>query len=220
MELNDKYFHSIHSYLESYGLLDGKLLKLKRILESGSILSKEKILLKYGSGDFHPIKSSNGNYCVSVSKYNKIVDEYDKKYKADVASEYFEDAFLEFVLQEPSIVLNSNIEKELKMYEGDMYLERQILNEIPLKYMEAVSVFSGGELKPFFEEVQVEYFDAVYESGYIVKELDRIIDLLKEFGYDVPIVSICSGICYNDNIEYRKYLKTKSDSLKQNITRK
>ena len=71
-----------------------EVIKLKMILESGSILRKEKLLLRYGTGDFYPNKSSNSNYCVSVSRYSNAEGEYDKKHKADVASEYFEDGFL------------------------------------------------------------------------------------------------------------------------------
>lgn len=60
MNLNDKYFHSVHSYISDYENfeknIDIRLLKLRRILESGSIMCKSKIIKKYGNEYFHPKK--------------------------------------------------------------------------------------------------------------------------------------------------------------------
>ena len=166
MKLDDKYFHSIHSYDISYddtlGNIEMRLEKLSRILESGAILCKEKIVSRYGSGNFHSNASINGDLFISISRYQNSGTDYDKRYKEECDPSYFEDAFLDFVLQQFSIVLDSSIEKDLKIYEGGIYLERQVPKEIPLKYMVGISVFDGGELYPFFHLVEEEKFPLFY----------------------------------------------------------
>lgn len=210
MELHDKYFHSIHSYGISYddtlGNIKMRLEKLSRILESGAILCKEKIVSRYGSGNFHSNASINGNLFVSISRYQNSETNYDKQYKEECDSSYFEDAFQDFVLQQFSIVLDSSIEKDLKLYEGGIYLERQIPREIPLKYMVGISVFDGGELYPFFHPVEEEKFPWFYQNGSSCYELSSIIDLLEEYHYSVPVVSILDGNLYHDNVQYRKFI--------------
>ena len=197
MKLDDKYFHSIHSYDISYddtlGNIEMRLEKLSRILESGAILCKEKIVSRYGSGNFHSNVSINGDLFISISRYQNSGTDYDKRYKEECDPSYFEDAFLDFVLQQFSIVLDSSIEKDLKIYEGGIYLERQVPREIPLKYMVGISVFDGGELYPFFHPVEEEKFPLFYQNGSSCYELSSIIDLLEKHHYSVPVVSILDG---------------------------
>ena len=210
MKLDDKYFHSIHSYGIPYDdilvNIDMRLEKLSRILESGAILCKEKIISRYGNGNFHSNTSINGDLFVSISRYQNSGTDYDKRYKEECDSSYFEDAFQDFVLQQFSIVLDSSIENDLKLYEGGIYLERQIPREIPLKYMVGISVFDGGELYPFFHPVEEEQFPLLYQNGSSCYELSSIIDLLERYHYSVPVVSILDGNSYHDNIQYRKFI--------------
>ena len=210
MELTDKYFHSVHSYDIPYDdtleNIEMRLEKLSRILESGAILCKENIVSRYGSGNFHSNTSINGELFVSISRYQDSGTAYDKQYKEECAPEYFEDAFLDFVLQQFSIILDSSIEKDLKLYEGGIYLERQILREIPLKYMVGISVFDGGELYPFFHSVAEEKFPLFYQNGFSCYELFSILDLLEQHHYSVPVVSILDGNSYQDNIQYKKFI--------------
>lgn len=210
MKLDDKYFHSVHSYGIAYddiwGNIEIRLEKLSHILESGAILCKEKIISRYGSGNFHSNASINGNLFVSISRYQNSETAYDKQYKEECDSSYFEDAFQDFVLQQFSIVLDSSIENDLKLYEGGIYLERQIPREIPLKYMVGISVFDGGELYPFFHPVEEEQFPLLYQNGSSCYELSSIIDLLEKYHYSVPVVSILDGNSYHDNVQYRKFI--------------
>ena len=214
MELHDKYFHSIHSYGISYedtlGNIEMRLDKLSRILESGAILCKEKIISRYGSGNFHSNASINGDLFVSISRYQNSGTDYDKQYKEECNSSYFEDAFQDFVLQQFSIVLDSSIEKDLKIYEGGIYLERQVPREIPLKYMVGISVFDGGELYPFFHSVEEEKFPLFYQNGSSCYELSSIIDLLEKYHCSVPVVSILDGNSYHDNVQYRKFINKRN----------
>lgn len=214
MTLTDKYFHSVHSYGISYEdtleNIEMRLDKLSRILESGAILCKEKIISRYGSGNFHSNASINGDLFVSISRYQKSETDYDKQFREDCIPSYFEDAFQDFVLQSFSIVLDSSIEKDLKIYEGGIYLERQIPIEIPLKYMAGISVFDGGELYPFFHSVEEDRFSQFYQNGFFCYELSSIIDLLYKYSYSVPVVSILDGNSYHDNIQYRKFINKRN----------
>ena len=214
MELHDKYFHSIHSYGCSYEdtleNIEMRLDKLSRILESGAILCKEKIISRYGSGNFHSNASINGDLFVSISRYQNSGTDYDKQYKEECNPSYFEDAFQDFVLQQFSIVLDSSIEKDLKIYEGGIYLERQVPREIPLKYMVGISVFDRGELYPFFHSVEEDRFSQFYQNGFACYELSSIIDLLEKYHCSVPVVSILDGNSYHDNIQYRKFINKRN----------
>lgn len=218
MELKDKYFHSIHSYVEPYDdydlALQIRLNKFMDILETGSILCRDELIKRRLLESVHPYKNVNGNDCVSVSRYRDSETDYDKSYKEEYDGDV-ESAFDTFPLQQFSIVLSSDIEKELKLFEAGIYLERLVYKGIPLKYMVAISVFDYGELMPFFNDINQADFDRIFEYGYkynqgrMIRELDEIRRLLKQYNYDVPIVSINTGNVYHDNQDYRKYINNK-----------
>lgn len=218
MDLKDKYFHSIHAYIEpfdNYDLaLEVKLNKFKKILETGYIMCRDELSKRDIAETVHPNKNINGKDCISVSRYKNSETDYDRWYKAEFAGN-IESAFDTFPLQQFSIVLDSKIEEELKMFEAGIYLERQIYRSIPLKYMVAISVFDYCELIPFFNEMSQDDFDRVfeynykYDRGYKIKELDEIRRLLKQYNYNVPIVSVNTGNAYHDNEDYREYINNR-----------
>ena len=41
-----------------------------------------------------------------------------------------------------------------------------------------------------------------------IEYLDRIRELIKKYGYDVPVIDICTGKPYKENVTYREYVKT------------
>lgn len=225
MKLNDKYFHSIHPYVDPYDDVQAglkmKLMKLDRIFESGAILSNERIKQKYKDTFSHPYKNVNGKCHVSISKYKGAESNRDKEYKKTVSPQHFEDAFESFVLQEPSIVLDSKIKEDLIIHNCGIYLERLVLNEIPLKYMRAIAVFSYGRIKPFFTKINSDEYEECYNDNFYkncisLEELDSIRNLLNKYGYNVPIVDIMTGNEYEENLKYREYIASQRLDM-QNI---
>lgn len=95
-----------------------------------------------------------------------------------------------------------------------IYLERMVLNEIPLKYMEGIAIIANGPLTPFFNNVSEDEYDQYYfddnfyKNPIYIKQLDEIIKLLNKYEYSIPIVDILSGKEYSDNLGYRGYLKS------------
>ena len=215
MDLKDKYFHSIHSYLETEDrnlMLEDILDKMEKIFKCGFILPRKEITKLYGNTISKNIYSNlNGNDFISVSLHSSNPQILDEEYKNTIPD--YEDAFQSFILQEPSIVLNGAIQKELKFLKcNGIYLERFVAEPIPLKYMDAISVFSIGMIEPFFRDFSSEeYHKCIIDSSYrkiTIEFLDKIKELLKMYNYNVPIIDICQGNEYKENNSYRKYIKT------------
>ena len=78
--------------------------------------------------------------------------------------------------------------------------------------MSAISIFASEMLSPFFNNVpKTKYYDCFNDSSFriiTIEYLDKIRALIKEYGYDVPVIDICTGNSYKENEEYRKYVKT------------
>lgn len=215
MDLKDKYFHSIHSYLETEDrnlMLEDILDKMEKIFKCGFILPRKEITKLYGNTTTkNKYINLNGDDFISVSLHSSNPQKLDEEYKKTIPD--YEDAFQSFILQEPSIVLKGTIQKELKFLKcNGIYLERFVAEPIPLKYMDAISVFSIGMIAPFFKNLSSEeYHKCIIDLSYrkiTIDFLDKIRELLKKYNYDVPVIDICQGNEYKENDTYRKYIKT------------
>lgn len=221
MQLKRKYFHSVHSY--KYNMFDERnriielediLKKYDMILESGYILPYNEINRLYcNEVNRNNGLLLNGNNMVSVSLHKNNPEQQDMNMYREYNGE-IEDAFQDFILQEPSIVLNESIREKLKFsrYPG-IYLERLVMEPIPLKYMDAISVFGLGYLKPFFFETDEDDFLACSDDKnpriWYIDFVDRLLELLNNYDYNVPLVDVTSGNEFRENIEYRKVLSKK-----------
>jgi len=94
---------------------------------------------------------------------------------------------------------------------GGIYLERFVVEPISLEYMCAISVYAKGLLAPFFKNIpKSEYFRYINDTSFriiTIECLDKIRDLLRKYGYDVPIIDISSGNSYFENEMYRSYVR-------------
>lgn len=218
MKLEKKLFHSIHSYaannLFQYTRreqqLDEILYKFELIFKSGYILAYNDIKKNGSNVSRNKYINLNGDDMISLSLHYKNPEELDYKLKNDLVDDV-EDAFQDFILQEPSIVLSENIRTKLKSYKyPGMYLERLFMEPISLKYMEAISVYGLGMLEPFFYQINEQdfkkYVDCVSPRVLYIEFLDKLKILLNQYGYNIPIVDIISGNVFKENEEYRKVL--------------
>lgn len=228
MELKNKYFHSVHSYLYNKGEdykyrsrekeLDDILYKFECIFKSGRILPYDAIKNLYGYVNRYGRPQYNDDYLISVSLHEDNPEPLDIAYLNEIEEEdgYCENAFRMFPYQEPSIVLNERT-KELKHYICPViYLERQFREPIPLEYMDAISIYPG-QVTPFFDDIKEDKYDYYLElakkefkreNRYIdLAFLDKMIELLSKYNYDVPIIDITTGNEYHENEEYRKVLE-------------
>jgi len=215
MELKDKFFHSVHSYINTSDrkvMLEDIVDKLDKMLCCGYILPYREILKKHGNTiSRNNYLTLNGLDYVSISLHESNPQKIDIEYKEEISEP--ESAFQDFILQEPSIVLDSSILKELKILKhSGIYLERLVAEPIPLTYMRAISVFAPGMLEPFFKNIsEHEYHRCFDDSSFrviTIEYLDRIRELIKKYSYDIPVVDICTGNLYKENETYRKYVKT------------
>ncbi|MDD5888310.1 MAG: hypothetical protein PUC82_02345 [bacterium] len=224
MKLERKYFHSVHSYLpnKKYNsaerILELKdiLYKYKKILETGYILPYNEIIKLYGETiNRNSSLNLNGSAFISVSLHENSQQDLDLKMYQDYAGDV-ENAFYDFIIQEPSIVLSEQIERELKFikYPG-IYLERIVSEPISLEYMEAISIFVTGYLKPFFSpNDSSDYEKLSHEIVYRhwpIEYIEQLLALLDKSKYHVPLIDLMTGNEFKDNQEYRKVLsKAKS----------
>ena len=215
MQLNDKCFHSIHSYIKTSDrqvMLDDIIDKMEKIFSYGFILPYKDIEEKYGNIiSRNNSLTLNGRDYISISLHESNPQNIDIEYKESIIDH--ENAFQSFIIQEPSIVLKSSVLKDLKVLKcSGIYLERFVAEPIPLEYMTAISVFGLGILKPFFGNVpKNEYGNCFNDLSFrkiTIECLDQIRELIKKYGYDVPVVDICTGNSYKENETYRKYVKT------------
>lgn len=224
MELQKKYFHSVHSYLPNIKydsnerILELKdiLEKYKKILESGYILPYADIIKLYGdSVNRNKRITLNGDKYISLSLHEKNPEVADLKLYKEFDGD-IENAFHDFILQEPSIVLNEKIKDELLFLKHPgIYLERLVKEPIPLEYMEAISIFVPCYLQPFFNHTDsIDYEKLSHDTIYRIwpiEYVDQLLALLNNSNYKVPLVDVISGKEFKDNQEYRKVLfKTRS----------
>ena len=219
MDLKNKYFYSVHSYIYSDFIeknrleeLKDILLKFEMIFKCGYILPYKDIQQLYGNVSRNKRIQFNNNNMVSVSLHKDNPEEMDILYKKEFDG-YVEDAFQSFIYQEPSIVLNESIINELKHYKyHGIYLERLFYEPISLKYMEGISIYPSL-LEPFFEKIDINKYE--YYARNIKFDIGRDIDidfldnlktLMKKYDIEVPVVSIITGNEYHENNEYRKVL--------------
>ena len=215
MQLNDKCFHSIHSYITTSDrqvMLEDIIDKMEKIFSCGFILPYKDIEIMYGNTiSRNNNLTLNGRDYISISLHESNPQKIDIEYKESIID--YENAFQSFIIQEPSIVLKPSVLKDLTVLKCcGIYLERFVAEPIPLDYMTAISVFGLGILKPFFGNVtKNEYYNCFIDSSYrkiTIEYLDRIRELLKKYGYDVPVIDICTGKPYKENVTYREYVKT------------
>lgn len=215
MIIKDKYFHSIHSYIDTsnrYTMLDDIIDKMEKIFHCGYILPYKDISKIYGSViSRNNYLSLNGMDYISISLHESNPQKIDIEYKEKNPN--YENAFQSFIIQEPSIVLEPSIANDLNFLNcNGIYLERLVAEPISLEYMSAISIFASEMLSPFFNNVpKTKYYDCFNDSSFriiTIEYLDKIRALIKEYGYDVPVIDICTGNSYKENEEYRKYVKT------------
>lgn len=215
MQLNDKCFHSIHSYVTTSDrqvMLQDIIDKMEKIFSCGFILPYKDIEEKYGNIiSRNNSLTLNGRDYISISLHESNPQKIDTEYEESISD--YENAFQSFIIQEPSIVLNSSLLKDLKVLKcSGIYLERFVAEPIPLDYMTAISVFASRMLKPFFGNVaENEYDNCLNDSSFrkiTIEYLDQIRGLIKKYGYNIPVVDICTGNPYKENQTYRKYVKT------------
>lgn len=226
MTLNKKLFHSIHSYICQLSEndisrdeeLEDILYKLECVLKTGYILPYNETLKLYGNTiSRNCYLNFNSDHMISLSLHKDNAEQIDIDYKECFSGDV-EDAFQEYIIQEPSIVLNESIRSDLKFakYNG-IYLERLCCEPISLKYMEAISVFGSGNLVPFFYKIKQEDYEkySCLESPRNVKieYLYRIKQLLEKYRYNIPIVDICSGKEFKDNSDYICFLESKMNNI-------
>ncbi len=215
MLLKDKYFHSIHSYIDTsyrHIMLDDIIDKMEKIFRCGFILPYKDIVRIYGNViSRNNYVTLNGSDYISISLHESNPQKIDIEYKEKISN--CENAFQSFIIQEPSIVLEPNIAKDLKFlnYNG-IYLERLVAEPVSLEYMSAISIFAPGMLEPFFNNIpETQYYNCFNDSSFriiTIEYLDKIIELIKKYGYDIPVVDICTGNSYKENEKYREYVKT------------
>lgn len=215
MQLRDKYFHSIHSYIETQDrdiMLEDIINKIEKILVCGYILPYKDIERIYGKTiSKNKYANLNGNDFISISLHESNPQKIDEECIKDVSD--YENAFQSFILQEPSIVLKPQIVEDLKIITHcGIYLERLVAEPISLEYMCAISVFGLGVLAPFFKKIpKSEYYRCTNDTSFRkidIEYLDRIKDLLVKYNYNVPIIDITSGNPYKENEGYRQYIKS------------
>ena len=214
MLLNNKYFHSIHSYIETSDrniMLDDIINKMEKIFQCGFILPYKDISRIYGNTiSRNNNVNLNGTNYISISLHEANPQKIDIEYKKQIPD--YESSFQSFIIQEPSIVLEPSIANDLKFLKyGGIYLERLVAEPIPLTYMSAISIFVSGILEPFFNNIpESQYHNCYNDSSFriiTIEYLDKIREIIKKYGYDIPIVDISTGNIYKDNETYREYVK-------------
>ena len=192
MELKNKLFHSVHSYLyysyrDTYRLeqLRDILDKYEMIFKSGYILPYKNIKELYGNTvNRNLLYRLNKDDMVSVSLHEDNPQEIDIKYKKENAGKV-EDAYGSWVYQEPSIILNEDIMKDLSHYKyTGIYLERLFFEPISLKYMEGISIV------PYNVVLDKEQYISNDLTIEFIKELK---ELLLNYNYNVPIIDLLTG---------------------------
>ena len=191
MELKNKLFHSVHSYLyysyrDTYRLeqLRDILDKYEMIFKSGYILPYKNIKELYGNTvNRNLLYRLNKDDMVSVSLHEDNPQEIDIKNKEE--NEEVENAYESWVYQEPSIILNEDIMKDLSHYKyTGIYLERLFFEPIPLKYMEGISIV------PYNVVLDKEQYNGNDLTIEFIKELK---ELLLNYNYNVPIIDLLTG---------------------------
>ena len=191
MELKNKLFHSVHSYLyysyrDTYRLeqLRDILDKYEMIFKSGYILPYKNIKELYGNTvNRNLLYRLNKDDMVSVSLHEDNPQEIDIKNKEE--NEEVENAYESWVYQEPSIILNEDIMKDLSHYKyTGIYLERLFFEPISLKYMEGISIV------PYNVVLDKEQYISNDLTIEFIKELK---ELLLNYNYNVPIIDLLTG---------------------------
>ena len=205
MELKEKYFHTILPYQDTtnYYKTEEVLYKLESIFSCGYILPYKDMLEMMIDVSRHPYADLNDDERISISLNRANEEEYDRTYREENHWRKIENAYEMFALNGASIVLNEELKKRYFLSKKGIYLERQVSEPISLDLMDAISIVPT--------RITAEYFDPndydlrLRALGYIDLRLIRGINTLKkDYGYDVPIVSVLTGTEFNARVRKRK----------------
>lgn len=211
MDLRNKYFHGVQSYMHVSDIrkdrekqLEEILYKFESILKSGYILAYKDIEKLHGKINRNPLARMNGDDRISISLHEKNPELIDYKYLKNHYREEIENAFKMFIFENVAIVLNESIKDNYNIIEEGIYLERQVDEPISLKYMDAVSILPTYGIEYLFDSEEDTVKLGQIHTGYYfdLNFIKRLEELLHKYGYNVPIVSIRTGHVFNENNEY------------------
>lgn len=211
--LNDKLFHSPVSNL-TYGFtlekdLEIKFLKLERIFSTKKIMCRSTLKSMYPDSTYFSWKNYNGDNYVSLAKHISQKNEEDRDLNHII---FDENAYQMYPENEISLVLNSALYEENPKYldGARIPLEVQVLGDIDLKFLEAISIPGIRGIQPFFKNKDCDITDCLesyLDSKKYYNMLIRLLEFVKNNHIKVPIVDIDTGLEYQDNPEYRQLIK-------------
>lgn len=201
MELKGKYYHTIMPYQSdtSFKKQEEVLYKIECLFQCGYILPYKDINEIYPEISRHPWGSSNGDERVSIALSRVDQEPYDEQYLETNKWHNIENAYEMFVLNGASIVLNEELKRRYFLAQKGIYLERQVSEPISLDYMDAISIVPTSITADYFDHH--DYDGRLKSLNYLnlrfIREINR---LQKEYGYQVPIVSILTGTEFNARV--------------------
>lgn len=212
--LNNKLFHSPVSNLQ-FGWsrekdLEIKMLKLERIFSSRKIMCRNTLKQTYPESIYFSQKNYNQDKYVSLAKHISQKNGEDMDPNHIIFSD--ETAWEMYPLNEISLVLNEKLYEENPKYLHGVRipLEVQVLGDIDLKYLEAISIPAICGIQPFFKgkecNLQVCLESYLFSTRYYYM-LEELLKFVRKSSLFVPIVDVETGLEYCDNLEYRKLIK-------------
>lgn len=216
MELKYKYFHAIMPYTggEREEQLNEILYKMECILECGYILPWQEVRELYSGISRNRHAHNNGDNRISIVKHsdNETKADFELRRK-NAGSPFFDYAFEMFPNEEPAIVLNESLKKDFHILNKGVFMERQVAEPIPLKYMDAISIIPQEDIAPYFRKSEKQEGTVWTELYFTVDFVRKIRKLLDKYGYEnIPIVNLYTGCEFIDKpVEMKLTQGTKNE---------
>ena len=195
MDIKKKYYHTIMPYNGGprQEELDEILFKLGWILKKGYVLPGKEVKRLYGNKISTASRGKDGgDPMISLTVNNQNLHSADRKFLKEHRYSLFSYGFDEYAVNEPSIAFNESIDKVYNLQVRGMFTERLVEEPISLKYMDAITLKPCVRTNKYFGPEDEKY--KVYTEGYFTYTfLNNVRKLLKEYHYDVPIVSLTTG---------------------------